>query len=346
MCRCTGCFRIGSWRIPLIEAIAHSRAGLAGNPSDGYFGKIVSFIVRDFAATVTLTETEKMEIVLSDEDRPVFDSLRDMVGAIRLRGFYGGERLMKAAVRRFAEHCDAHGLALHDRNFTLRYRSTIPRCVGMAGSSALITATLGCLMKFYEVDIPKPLLATLIWGAENEDLGISAGLMDRVIQVYEGCVFMDLDRADMEQHGYGRYEELDVALLPKLYIAYRSDLAEGSEVFHNAIRERWLRGEPDVVKAMGDFAHYAQEIRDLLVAGRGREIGPLIDKNFDLRSSLYTLSPGDLEMVERARSIGASAKFCGSGGAIVGTYDDDAMYARLEKVFEGTGTISFRPTIG
>lgn len=328
-----------------VEAVSYSRAGLAGNPSDGYFGKIVSFIVRDFAATVTLTESEKMEIVPSDEDRPVFDSLQDMVAAIRLHGYYGGERLMKSAIRRFAEHCDAQGIALDDRNFTLRYRSTIPRCVGLAGSSALITATLRALMQFYKVDIPKPLLATLIWGAENEDLGISGGLMDRVIQVYEGCVFMDLDRADMEHHGYGRYEELDVALLPKLYIAYRSDLAEGSEVFHNSIRERWLKGEPEVVEAMGNFAHYAQEIRDLLVAGRGTEIGHWIDKNFDRRRSLYSLSPGDIEMVERARSVGASAKFCGSGGAIVGTYENDAVYADLQTVFEGTGTVVFKPTI-
>lgn len=328
-----------------VEAVSYSRAGLAGNPSDGYFGKIVSVIVRDFAATVTLAESEKMEIVPSDEDRSIFDSLRDMLGAIRLHGFYGGERLMKAAVRRFAEHCDNHGLPLHDRNFTLRYRSTIPRRVGLAGSSALITATLRALMQFYEVDIPKPMLATLILSVENEDLGISGGLHDRVIQVYEGCVFMDLDRVEMEQHGHGRYEELDVALLPNLYIAYRSDLAEGSEVFHNTIRERWLRGDPAVVDAMGDFAHYAQEVRDLLVAGRGSEIGPLVDKNFDRRRSLYPLSEGDIEMVERARSVGASGKFCGSGGAIVGTYEDDNAYARLENVFHGAGTVVFKPTI-
>lgn len=136
-----------------------------------------------------------------------------------------------------------------------------------------------------------------------------------------------------------------VTLLPKLYIAYRSDLAEGSEVFHNTIRERWLKGETDVVEAMGDFAHYAQEVRDLLVAGRGSEIGLWVDKNFDRRRSLYPLSEGDIEMVERTRSVGASGKFCGSGGAIVGTYEDDNAYGGLEKVFHGTGTVVLKPTI-
>ena len=328
-----------------IESIAYSRAGLAGNPSDGYFGKTVSYIVRDFSAKVTLTESDRMEIVPSDDDRPVFDSLRDMVRTIRRHGFYGGERLMKAAIRRFVEHCDAAGHELHDSNFTLRYSSTIPRRVGLAGSSALITATLRGLMQFYDVDIPKPVLATLILGVENEDLGISGGLMDRVIQVYEGSVYMDLDRELVEERGYGRYESLDPGLLPNLYIAYRTELAEGSEVFHNTIRERWIAGDAEIVSAMEDFAGYAQQVRNLLVDGRGKEIGRLIDKNFDRRRSLYQLSSGDLDMVARARLVGASAKFAGSGGAITGTYVDDTMYDALCQAFKGTGTVVFKPTI-
>ena len=36
-------------------------------------------------------------------------------------------------------------------------------------------------------------------------------------------------------------------------------------------------------------------------------------------------------MVEAARSAGASAKFTGSGGAIVGTYEDEAMFAALQE---------------
>ena len=36
-------------------------------------------------------------------------------------------------------------------------------------------------------------------------------------------------------------------------------------------------------------------------------------------------------MIGTARSVGASAKFAGSGGAIVGSCKDDAMYAQLCK---------------
>jgi glucuronokinase len=328
-----------------VEAQAFARAGLVGNPSDGYFGKTLSIIIKDFSANVTLLANNKMEIIPSPQDELAFDSIRHLVTDIKQNGYYGGDRLMKAAIMRFVEYCDVNGHDLHDKNFSIRYRSTIPRRVGLAGSSALITASLRCLMEFYEVDIPKPVLASLIWGVENEELGISAGLQDRVIQVYEGCVFMDFDEDHMKEKGYGRYEELDPAKLPNLFVAIRTDLSEGSEVFHNNIRERWLRSEPDVVQAMKDFGSYAQETRDLLIAGRGDEIGPVLDKNFDRRRSIFQLSQGDIDMVETARSVGAHGKFAGSGGAIIGTYQDEAMYDALVKAFDESGTQVLKPTV-
>jgi glucuronokinase len=36
-----------------------------------------------------------------------------------------------------------------------------------------------------------------------------------------------------------------------------------------------------------------------------------------------------MELVMTARECGASAKFSGSGGAIIGMYDDDEMLQRL-----------------
>lgn len=327
------------------EAMAFARAGLAGNPSDGYFGKTISITVRDFAAKVSLYEHPEVEIVPSFQDRSVYASVRDLARDVREHGYYGGIRLMKATIRKFVDYCDTHGIELPNRNFSIRYRSNIPRRVGLAGSSALVTATLRALLDFYEVDIPKPIQPNVILSVENEELGIAAGLQDRVIQVYEGCVYMDFDRAIMERQGHGNYEEIAIGLLPKIFIAYRTDLAEGSEVFHNNIRERWNNGDPDVVRAMRDFAAYAEEVRTLLKAGRGTEIGPWMDRNFDRRRSIYQIDPANVDMVMRARSVGAHAKFAGSGGAIVGAYEDDAMYERIQKAFEGSPTAVLKPQI-
>ena len=328
------------------EASAYARAGLIGNPSDGYFGKTISISVRDFAAKVAIYDNPQVEIIPSFQDRSVYASVRDLVRDVQEQGYYGGIRLMKATIRKFVDYCDAQGIELPDRNFSIRYRSNIPRRVGLAGSSALVTATLRCLLEFYEVEIPKPIQPNVILSVENQELGISAGLQDRVIQVYEGCVYMDFDRALIESQGYGAYEPIEVDRLPPLFIAYRTDLAEGSEVFHNTIRDRWNNGDPEVVQAMRDFAGYAWEARTLLLAGDGFAIGPWIDKNFDRRRSIYTIDPANVEMVMRARSTGAHAKFAGSGGAIVGVYENEAMYQRVCEAFQNTSTVVMKPRIG
>ena len=50
-------------------------------------------------------------------------------------------------------------------------------------------------------------------------------------------------------------------------------------------------------------------------------------------------------MVMTARKCGASAKFAGSGGAIVGTYADEAQFAQLKADLEAIGTVVLKPTI-
>jgi len=329
----------------IIRTHAFARAGLVGNPSDGYFGKTISFVIRNFRAEVMLYETPELEIQSNTRDQSLFASIHELSSDVRKFGYYGGIRLLKATIKRFHDYCAEHGIGLHDRNFTLRYHTNIPSQVGLAGSSAIITACLRALMAFYGVSIPKHVQPNLILSVEVKELGIPAGLQDRVIQVFEGLVYMDFDRELMTHQGCGRYEELDPRLLPPLYIAYRRDLAEGTEVFHNDIRGRFNRGEPAVVEAMQFWANLADQVRALLLARRGAEIGPLLDANFDQRRKLYQVSEGNIRMVETARVAGASAKFTGSGGAIVGTYPDAETFARLQTQLRAIGVEVLQPQI-
>ncbi len=59
----------------------------------------------------------------------------------------------------------------------------------------------------------------------------------------------------------------------------------------------------------------------------------------------YRLSDDNIDLVERARSVGASAKFAGSGGAIVGTYQDEEMFERLIDAYRGSDTAVIKPTL-
>ncbi|MHB8902894.1 MAG: mevalonate kinase family protein [Thermoguttaceae bacterium] len=316
----------------LIRKTAFARAGLVGNPSDGYNGKTISVIVSQFAARVTLYEWDQLEIIFSQEDRSTFRSVRELAQDVRLHGYYGGIRLVKAVIKKFVEYCISRGHRLHDRNFSVRYESDIPRQVGLAGSSAIIVATLRCLMEYYGVEIPLEVQPSLVLSVETDELGIAAGLQDRVIQVYEGLVYMDFAKDRMQQvRGLkcGVYERLDPALLPPLYVAYCTDVSEPTEVFHNNLRARFEQGEAAVVDAMKRFAELAAEGRQAILERNPAGLARLMDENFDLRRSICRLPRKQIDMIERARAAGASAKFAGSGGAIIGIYPDEATFTRL-----------------
>ena len=327
---------------------AYARAGLLGNPSDGYNGKTISFSVRNFWAEVVLYEWDTVEIVLADDDRAKFSSVSELARDVRLHGYYGGIRLIKATIKRFVEYCQLRGLPLHHRNFSIRYQTNIPRQVGMAGSSAIIVATLRALMEFYGIEVPIEAQPTFVWLVEFEELRIGGGMQDRVIQVYEGLVYMDFDKSKARKvDGYTcyEYERLDPALLPPVYVSYHDSLSEPTEVFHNNIRERFDRGEEPVVNAMRRFAEIARAGRDALRAGDAARFAALVDENFETRRSIFQLAPWQIDMVEKARACGASAKFAGSGGAIVGTYRDEAMLERLTAAMSGIGSRTFVPAI-
>ena len=332
----------------LIRKRACSRAGLIGNPSDGYHGKTISMIVRNFWAEVVLYEWDTLEIILAEDDRARFASIHDLSKDVKLHGYYGGIRLIKATIKRFVDYCQARNIKLHDRNFSVRYQTNVPRQVGMAGSSAIILATLRCLMEFYEVEIPKEVQPSFALPIEREELGITAGLQDRVVQVYEGVVYMDFDPAH-ERSVAGlpsyHYEPLDPALLPPIYLSYHTDFSEPTEVFHNDIRGRFNRGEASVVNAMKHCAALAARGREALLRRDYNQLARLMDENFDTRRSIYNLPPWQLQMIEAARRCGASAQFSGSGGAIIGIYTDEAMFKRLSESLAAQHCATIKPQV-
>ncbi len=329
----------------MIETYAYARAGFLGNPSDGYFGKTISFLVRNFRARVLLYPSARLEIKLSKADTPVFENLDDLYRTTRWRGYYGGIRIIQACMVRFMDYCREQGIELPDRNFTVEYETTIPMRLGMGGSSAIITAALRALCQYYGVEIPKPVMPNLVLETETRELGVPAGLQDRVIQTYEGLVYMDFCKDLMDRQGYGNYEPLDPDLLPNVYVAYRTTLSEGTEVFHSNVRERWRRGDPEVAEAMRTWAGYAEQGRAALLAGDYDALDRLVNANFDLRAGIYDVGEGNMQMIRTARAAGATSNFAGSGGAIVGTYRDPEVFDNLVAAMRPLGVAVIRPVV-
>jgi glucuronokinase len=254
---------------------ALARAALAGNPSDGYGGAVLAVCVPDLAAHA--------------EAQPAAEVLSDPPSA-----------LVDAAIARFARGPCA-----------IRWTTTVPREVGLAGSSAIVTATVRALCALHDHVLAPDALAELALAVEVDDLGIAAGPQDRYAQAHEGVVLMDF--AGARPH----VERLDPALLPELYLAWRRDAAETSHTVHGGLRDR--AAEPRVRAAMARLAGHARAARDALCAGDHAGFAWALDASFDERAALVELDPRHVAMVDAARGAGASANYAGSGGAIVGT---------------------------
>ena len=315
----------------IIRHRAFARAGFIGNPSDGYGGKTISFTFQEFAANVVMYPWDQVVVIWSEQDRNRFDSIDDLIDDVTLNGYYGGVRLVKATIKRFVEYSRELGYTLHDQPFSVRYDTTIPRGVGLSGSSAIVVATLRCLQEFYSIELARDLQSSLAHSVENDELGIACGYQDRVVQVYQGLVYMDFGQM-RSTNGLqvGLYEELDASLLQGVYIAFDMSRAKTSSSVHGPLRTR-VSDNSELAATMAEIASLVDEARLALERQDADSLHRLLNHNFDLRRELYTISTANVAMIQTARAVGASAKFAGSGGAIVGTVRDDAMYAALCK---------------
>lgn len=293
---------------------AFARAGLLGNPSDGYGGKVLGAPLRDFVAEVTVDSSDS--IVISAGGTPIeLESLEAAVDADP-RDFPDGlEPLVLAALRRVASETARSGSAHRVSGLRIQCTTTVPRQVGLGGSSAMIIATIRALQPHLQFDLSPFDTAEMALAAEVEDLDIAAGPMDRVIQAYEQTMVLDftgLDRA-RDESLYTSYR----GLLPPMWIAWVPHGGRSSGITHSDLRTRWERGDADVVEAMRRIGEGVDLAVQALASDDFAAFADLVDANFDLRCSVTTVTPEDEEMVALARGAGAAAKLCGSGGAVL-----------------------------
>ncbi|XP_038998453.1 glucuronokinase 1-like [Hibiscus syriacus] len=268
-----------------------------------------------------------------------------MIYSSRLRseGYYGGVRLVLLICKHFYKHCKDNGINLRPGNFTLSYDTNIPRQAGLSGSSAIVAAALGCLLDFYNVRhlIKVETRPNLILGAEKE-LGIVAGLQDRVAQVYGGLVYMDFSKEHMDKLGHGIYTPMDVTLLPPLHLIYAENPSDSGKV-HSTVWQRWHDGDEFIISAMKEVADIAAEGQSVILQKNYRRLAELMNRNFDLRRRMFgdkCLGDLNIEMVEVARGVGAASKFTGSGGAVaVFCPDGPSQVKRLEDECREAGFI-------
>ena len=313
---------------------------MLGNPSDGFHGKTLASLIANFCAQVWLEASDAL-CIAPDGRRGAMTwaSLDELRSRVQHAGYPEEAPLLLATCKMFVDVCESRGIRLPPRNFTIGYSTSIPLQVGLAGSSAIVVGALQAMMEFYGVgsgDIPQAQQPSVALAVESEELGVPAGLQVRVTQVYGGLVYMDFDREYMARWGHGRYEKLDLALLPPLYLAYdKAGVASGS--IHGPVRALWARGDQEVVATMSALAQLAERGKGALLSGDHEEFGRLMDQNFDTRLALYgeeALGARNLRMIRTGRSLGLPAKFAGSGGAVIGLCPSERQAETIQRFAE------------
>ncbi|KAA8548159.1 hypothetical protein F0562_004580 [Nyssa sinensis] len=260
------------------------------------------------------------------------NSLSHLVNRLQNEGYYGGVRLLMAICKVFHNYCNDNKINLHEGNFTLSYDTNIPRQTGLSGSSAIVCAALNCLLDFYKVRhlVKVEVRPNLVLSAEKE-LGIVAGLQDRVAQVYGGLVYMDFSKKYMDELGHGIYTPMDTSLLPPLHLIYAENPSDSGKV-HSTVRQRWLDSDEFIISSMEEVANVALEGRTALLEKDYAKLAGLMNHNFDLRRLMFgedVLGALNIKMVELARQVGAASKFTGSGGAVVAFCPDGPSQVKL-----------------
>ena len=295
-----------------------ARAALAGNPSDGYGGAVVAVPIPELAAPVRLTASERFEI---GDEAHGFDSLDELISTVDRDGFGDEIRsLVLAAIRSVVRLTDVRPPPCR-----IDVTTTIPRSVGLAGSSAIVVGAIEALARSASVDGRPPAeplhsrraVAVVAHAAEVDELGIAAGLQDRLVQSHRQPVLMDFD-VTITDAALGRRcgRTTPLPSVPgDLVVGWRATASAASGTVHGGLRSR--ADDEDLVHAMTDLGQIARSAADAM---RRRDLGDLsraMDRTFDVRRSLIDLDPSHVEMIEAVRSAGGHANYTGSGGAVV-----------------------------
>ena len=221
--------------------------------------------------------------------------------------------------------------------FGLRFISDIPLQAGLGGSSALVMAALRAMGKAHGLQWTWRSLADATLTVEQEHLGIVAGPMDRWIQAQEEFLWMDFSG--------NKTEVLPINTLPSLRVLISSKPGRPSGSVHAPIMERWSRGDPQIKRVMDAYRPLVEQGRVALLAGDISTLAECMDRNFELRASLFSIHEEDQAMINLCRRHGSAAKLCGSGGAVLALMKCKEEWSALEVEAKGAGITVVEPQL-
>lgn len=284
-------------------ASAPGRCGIVGNPSDIYGGNVLSCSI-PARATCRLTLGEATSLP---------DDLR----------------LWNAVTARYPL----------DGPVRVEWSTDVPRSSGLSGSTALLAATLACVLAArgesadIDSDAGKVQFAELVRDIERHEAGIMCGYQDAYMIVHGGLRLMSFAGKHPVNPGPPATLQSVDAPLPFLLISTGVERLSGS--VHGPMAQRWMDGDREVIDAMDTIQQMAVEAASSIAQGNYQVVADAMRENHRLIKNLGgSGEPIDL-LIERAEKHGArAAKLAGAGlgGTVIAlTEDADALEIALRE---------------
>jgi mevalonate kinase len=329
---------------PLVKTRLYSapaRAGILGNPTDIYGGSVISCALAA-RAYASFAPASVLRVRIEDK-QAVFRSAADL----RLRGdaldiarapiaflHAWGRRDPRAACW-FLPADASVPTDFEHWGFSLSAWTEIPRQAGLAGSTAMLAAIVRGLLAHLGLSLQRPPLAELVRLIEARFLGVTCGFQDAYMAVFGGFRFLDFRHKEQlrqtAEEPLATVEELPAEMAPPLVVAH-SGVARNSGEVHGGLRDRWERGEPEVIDAYRRITHLAWLGKKALLRGDWPELGAMMNRNHALQRALGGSGDSNERLISAARNSGAwGAKLAGAGqgGTIIALHPDPVELAGI-----------------
>lgn len=312
----------------MIQSSAPGRCGILGNPTDGYGGTVISAALAERALVRLAPAEAGFTVTVCGETDPLRGP-EDLA----LRG--GFTDVARAVFSRFPE-------AFERGPFRLDADTTVPVKAGLAGSTTMLIAILGAVLRLVGREMHPYAIAETAREIEFNGMQVTCGFHDQYLAVFGGLACVDFrgkaplpGRPVEVDRLYATVEPLGDLVGPLPLLLASTGVARVSGSVHTPLRERWLAGDPEVVRGYERCAQLAREGKAAFLEGDWEAVGAAMNENHAIQRSLGGSGEENERLIGAALAAGArGAKLAGAGkgGTIIALHEDlDHLGARLQE---------------
>lgn len=286
----------------MIIATAPGRAGIIGNPTDGYGGTMIACSIKN-RALVTIEKADHL-VIENDFGRK----------ALLWKSDFENQGDYFDVVRSILRYFKAY-----DMKARISIRSDVPVQAGLAGSTAVLSAVLAAVSTYLGYKFHKYHLAELNRIIELHYMKCQCGYQDAYMTTFGGLNYLDFRGKeyykDLDREIYATVEPLHPFVDKLPFVVAHTGIKHHSGNFHKPLRERWLEGDRAAIEGYEEIASIAREGKKALINQDWDELAYLMNKNHQIQNSLADSGEKNLYMMKAAMENGAlAAKLAGAGG--------------------------------